>query len=452
MTTTPQDYHYEPELGSVVAVKHKSNHKVKFSMGEEEETEPPNEYSSTLPNILDVDEQETSPPNDSSQDVVAMRDAVVKQGALLKAHDNATRLASRMDGSAPPSRRNSMDSLPTLDPCTLSGSLSGSPAGSPSKQPHPSRLSKLRENIVTNMKLVLSISPNSSPPLLPLRPDDIAMLDIENDAAERGHFGLEHKAENEPTAPGTPSKHESDKIREQAAHLVRTFTRRFEHHTDDEPERLQPTTSALDKDLQDIDYVPVPAEYRTGILATLMRVYDGQSAAAIAGRTGYMPPSTTAQIRKRPPRIRQPSASSDHLPYSNHESDDASSSAPVSGKSTPLRKQKWYDEKPRKSPPPSRTPSVGSLTHLLKSSVNLAAPGLPFALDNQNAGDRPGLPRSKSSGMIATAVDRLTHPSQNFRRSSPPEDQFFITKHIAEVLANQQYLETLCRSLMMFGK
>ena len=159
------EHYLDPEPGSVVAVKHKPYHKVKFSMGEEEDTDTGSEFFSTLPNILDVDEPESSPPNDSSQDVVGMRDAVVIQEQLLKAHDKATRLAARMDGSAPPSRHNSMDSLPTLDPCTLS-STSTNP---PSNQPHISLLSTLRKSIVTNVKSVLSISPNSSPPLLPLR-------------------------------------------------------------------------------------------------------------------------------------------------------------------------------------------------------------------------------------------------------------------------------------------
>ena len=64
------------------------------------------------------------------------------------------------------------------------------------------------------------------------------MLDIEHDAAERGHFGSDHATVDEPTVKGKPSKHESDKIREQAAQLVRTFTRRVEHHTGDEHEML----------------------------------------------------------------------------------------------------------------------------------------------------------------------------------------------------------------------
>lgn len=140
---------------------------------------------------------------------------------------------------------------------------------------------------------------------------------------------------------------------------------------------------------RDPDYVEAPAQYRSGILFNLLKLYDREA--------------EEAQEKRR--------SSGPLLPVS-------SPSGESSGRNTP-RTRKWYEKAKNRS-----TSSLNSLVHALPK-------------------ERPGLKRSRSSGMIATAAKKFRKPRL--------EDEIRITVHIAETISRQRYLTKLCQALMLYG-
>ena len=393
---------------------------------------------------------------DESEDVSNLTDVNLKnpdwsgrtQVAALHARANANRLASRLTRSAPGSRRNSVTSLQE-SPESMSKILSKSSATRPSGLLQAVK-SKVQNFLSTNRATVESVSPTWGAPRR-TENEDIPMMDLESQIHEERPYSF-YESENDSDVEQKPLRRRRDEFHEEASRLIRSFTRQFDHDNPsvERTHRSGTETPAIDQQLHDLDYVPPPKDHKPGITAWLLKLHDVQGAGAAIGRHSFAPDASELGTRKQRPRMRGKSVSSDTMPLSDSHSETPGSS----GKVTPLRKQKWYDDKAstRKSPPhsriQSRTQSTSSLAQLLQSSTSAAIPGLPSALPAQS--ERPGLPRSRSSGMIATAVERLSHPSHAFKRSSMA-DEFHITVHIGDILARRQYLITLCRALMMYG-
>lgn len=275
------------------------------------------------------------------------------------------------------------------------------------------------------------------------------MVDLESQSRSRRPYSLYEDSTDDDSDTTARPLHKKDSASNEASRIVRAVTRRFDRndHKIEKEHQSGTSTPAIDQHLHDVDYVPPPREYKAGIVSSLMKLYDLYGAGAAIDRHSVSSESGDQLLRKNTPReMRHGSADSSGAGQSHHGS--PGSSGHSSGKVTPLRKQKWYDEKPngKKSPGASRRQSVSSLAQLLQSSALSAAPGLPRALP-----ERPQMPRSRSSGVIATAVDRFSHHSHVFKGKPRLEDEIHITIHIADLLARQRFLFTLCRALMVYG-
>lgn len=64
---------------------------------------------------------------------------------------------------------------------------------------------------------------------------------------------------------------------------------------------------------------------------------------------------------------------------------------------------------------------------------------------------RPGLPRSRSSGMLAAAVERIKHPSRPADGQHRLEHRIEIQVHIRTVVERQKYIVRMCKALMNYG-
>jgi uncharacterized membrane protein YjjP (DUF1212 family) len=153
------------------------------------------------------------------------------------------------------------------------------------------------------------------------------------------------------------------------------------------------------------DYVPPPSKYRGGVLSSLLKLYGGQGADSPHSRPASGVFSGTTAT---------PSMTPQHSP-------------PGSGTSTPRRPLRpWHHRSSH---------SASSLAQLIGSSSVLATP-----VQKDFGEDVPG------------RVKRL-HAEGGARKHSKPsrEDRYRITKHIAEIMARQRYLQKLCRALMLYG-
>ena len=327
--------------------------------------------------------------------------------AAETAQQKASRLANRLSRSAPGSRRNSAEDV---------------------VRPHQHGL----------------LSPQTTPPQYPVGMEDIPLMDmsklsrLERESTRRPYSLYDDSTDSDSDAPELPVKPRKKDVspnrRTAEAHrLVKSMTRGLNLHTTRKEQHASGTeTPAIDRHLHDYEYVPPPTEYKAGILSSLLRLYDQQGVGAAVHRShgNHVPAIKKGQV----PSLTQSDDPSQHRSQSDT---PGSGSGQSSGKVTP-KKAKWYHE--------SRSPnqSTSSLVHLLQSSAPTATLGLAGA-----AAVRPGLPRSRSSGMIATAVNKIAHPTAQFKPRL--EDEIRITVHIAEVLARQKYLIKLCRGLMLYG-
>ena len=76
-------------------------------------------------------------------------------------------------------------------------------------------------------------------------------------------------------------------------------------------------------------------------------------------------------------------------------------------------------------------------------SRNLGIPG--------PAAGRHGLPRSLSSSMIASAVDKLVHAESEFKKAHVG-DEIRLYLQVVEMIGRQQYLIKLRRGLMLYER
>ncbi|KAE8150254.1 putative DUF1212 domain membrane protein Prm10 [Aspergillus avenaceus] len=183
----------------------------------------------------------------------------------------------------------------------------------------------------------------------------------------------------------------------EAHQLVQQMTRKdldlFTRHSEPAPGLRSGLVTPLEERDPDA-YVERPAQYRGGILSTLLKLYDQP------GHPGY---------------------SRGRYGHSRQSSSGGFSSRGLSPDPTwkPQRPRKWYEKSPNQS-----TTSLSGTTTKNNS---------PIAM----------LKRSRSSSAVPGVPKRMGRPQL--------EDEIRITVHIAELLSRQRYLLLLCRALMKYG-
>ncbi|KFY66957.1 hypothetical protein V496_01831 [Pseudogymnoascus sp. VKM F-4515 (FW-2607)] len=244
-----------------------------------------------------------------------------------------------------------------------------------------------------------------SPLLKKGKQDDIPLVDMDRYGYNDG--GLESDEDED----------EESKVRRanastsEAHKLVRTLTGR---HTSGHVRVTSTDSTALESGQmtpiheQDYteDYVARPDHYRSGVLSSLLKLYNPQDGAANKRRT-----SSTGSYGAR----------------------SGFSTPGSSGTSTPKHKNaKWYNQKNQ---------SRDTLAGLVEASSKLAAYGgnTPTGQSSQ----RPPMHGRTHSGGFTQAFHKISRPRL--------EDEIKITVHIAETLQRQKYLVRLCRALMAYG-
>jgi uncharacterized membrane protein YjjP (DUF1212 family) len=401
--------------------------RVKFSVGSEDEddTEQVQEETTSSPpqpvQWKPIPYQRALPllDTDASADVT---EASLQHGrtgrtrlAAETAQQKATRLANRLSRSAPGSTRTSL------------------------------------EDDMKPQQLEL-LSLDSTPPQYPIGMEDIPLLDmsklskLERGSTRRAYSIYEDSTDTDSDAQEVPVKPQAkvavpnpsqvedpNPPKAEANRLVKSWTQGLNLHTARKEKHTSGTeTPALDRHPHDYDYVEQPAEFKAGILSSLLKLHGQQG----TSDTIHM---NNAQHDPIPKKAKRHSLSKPDDPskYRSQSETPASGSGQSSGETTP-KKQRWYHD--------SRSPnqSASSLVHLLQSSVSTASLGMPGPVSG-----RTGLPRSRSSGMIAAAVDKITHPGTAFKKQH--HDAEYITVHIEQVIVRQTYLIKLCRGLMLYG-
>ena len=333
--------------------------------------------------------------------------------AAETAQQKASYLANRLSRSAPGSRRNSVETARRLPVDDL-------------------------------------ISPSTSPKQYPVGMvglQDIPLVDmsklnrLERESTRRPYSIYEDETESDSDGPATPAKPPAkkgplDRSISEAHRLVKTVSKGLNlHRSRTEQHHASGTqTPARDRGYHDdYYYVPPPTEFGAGLHSSLLKLRDHREAHA-------RPLQSTAHHESAFKKFQRPS-----LMHSQNLSDSRSppqtpvtGSGHSSGKVTP-KKAKWYHEQ--------RSPhqSTSSLARLLPASASTASLGTPGP-----ASGRHGLPRSLSSGMIASAVDKIIHPGSVFKKTHP-DDEIGLTMQVADILGRQQYLIKLCRGLMLYG-
>ncbi|KAI9799758.1 MAG: hypothetical protein M1833_003877 [Piccolia ochrophora] len=266
-------------------------------------------------------------------------------------------------------------------------------------------------------------SPPRSPPPggpngMPVHNDDIPMVDLEK---RQRHVDADTESEEE----DEPRKRHRGRSTSEAHQLVRMHTMRARDHDPESRRNSTETASGygtpqVDRDPH--DYVPPPNQYRGGILASLLKLYNasGNVIGGMPSGPGFNP----AGYRH---------GSDDSRRVSPAHSPDTPGS---SGTATPRGKnQKWYNK--------SANQSTTSLAGLVESTAKFATPvgGLGGHVPARKT--RPRNPRRASGGKVGAALNRMSKPRL--------EDEIKITVHIAETLSRQKYIVKLCRALMSYG-
>ncbi|KAF9872304.1 hypothetical protein CkaCkLH20_10131 [Colletotrichum karsti] len=252
---------------------------------------------------------------------------------------------------------------------------------------------------------------------------------------EGGYIPLQDLNSRQPLTDAAPGENENEKhehqaqLNSEAYRIVRAHTWRIASKTESEagPSNAQDAekteqTDHLLPEVNDGNYdgvyvVPPPKQYRGSVLSQLLKLYK--------------PAETPA------------------APASNKRSSVASFTGfggPLSGTNTPgsesgtttpttPNKKKWYNA----------NKSTDTLVNLIEASARLANP-------NQN-GEGPASPGASKA---AAKKQRPKHKRNNSNSRisaylAREEEEAKITVHIAETLARQEYIITLCRALMMFG-
>ncbi|KAH0428400.1 hypothetical protein CcaCcLH18_09069 [Colletotrichum camelliae] len=225
-------------------------------------------------------------------------------------------------------------------------------------------------------------------------------------------------------------KHEHQaQLNSEAYRIVRAHTWRIADKTESEagPSNAQDAekthqTDHLLPEVNDGNYdglyaVPAPKQYRGSVLSQLLKLYK------------------PAEGPVQPPNNRNSVASFSNFggPLSTGTPGSESGTTTPTGTATPSRK-KWYQA----------NRSQETLVNLIEASARLANP-------NQQ-GEGPGSPKDgKAAKKQRPKHKRTTSNSRISAYLAREEEEAKITVHIAETLARQEYIITLCRALMLFG-
>ncbi|KAI8169485.1 Pheromone-regulated membrane protein 10 [Colletotrichum sp. SAR 10_86] len=225
-------------------------------------------------------------------------------------------------------------------------------------------------------------------------------------------------------------KHEHQaQLNSEAYRIVRAHTWRIADKTESEagPSNAQDAekteqTDHLLPEVNDGNYdgvyvVPPPKQYRGSVLSQLLKLYK------------------PAEGPVQPPNNRNSVASFSNFggPLSTGTPGSESGTTTPTGTATPSRK-KWYQA----------NKSQETLVNLIEASARLANP-------NQQ-GEGPGSPKDgKAAKKQRPKHKRTTSNSRISAYLAREEEEAKITVHIAETLARQEYIITLCRALMLFG-
>lgn len=253
-----------------------------------------------------------------------------------------------------------------------------------------------------------STSPHMRSNGLPVRIDDIPLMDMDSRRTYDGTALDSDDDDLEMQKETTNSLHKKG----EAHKLVRAHSRRYPSDSMILP--AEPASGFASgqntppERLRDDGYVQRPAQYRGGILSSLLKLYNQPQG---------------AQSRR----------GSDASTASPSRTGTQTASLVSSGRSTPKTKgPKWYNHK---------THSQDTLAGLIEASAILGAQG---GVRTPKKPTRPGPGKRTQSGrLIDAAMSRMSKPRL--------EDEIRITIHIAETLSRQKYLLKLCRALMTYG-
>ncbi|KAJ0382166.1 hypothetical protein COL922a_013106 [Colletotrichum nupharicola] len=225
-------------------------------------------------------------------------------------------------------------------------------------------------------------------------------------------------------------KHEHQaQLNSEAYRIVRAHTWRIADKTESEAgpssaqdaEKTEQTDHLLpevnDGNYDGVYVVPPPKQYRGSVLSQLLKLYK------------------PAEGPVQPPNNRNSVACFSNFggPLSTGTPGSESGTTTPTGTATPSRK-KWYQA----------NRSQETLVNLIEASARLANP-------NQQ-GEGPGSPKdSKAAKKQRPKHKRTTSNSRISAYLAREEEEAKITVHIAETLARQEYIITLCRALMLFG-
>lgn len=206
----------------------------------------------------------------------------------------------------------------------------------------------------------------------------------------------------------------------EAGQIVRQFTMRdpvSKHRmavpNSPPPQGHPPPFGEIDENLN------LPTHYRVGVLGNLLRLYGTEQQKPTPSPSPIPSPQPPASPKPTPTRP----------PHSRGVSYDSA------GRQVGRTKPKWY----------SKTQSTTSLPGLL--SPGKPSPKHSHTSSASSQGESPGTPRlkrSRSSGMLTKAADKL-------KKKVRLEDEIRITVHIAAILSRQRYLTKLCEALMRYG-
>lgn len=259
---------------------------------------------------------------------------------------------------------------------------------------------------------------NPSSPLRRNRPsirlDDIPLMDMDRDG-RYNNGGLdsdEDDTEEQKEQKAKSATAEAHKL--VRSHTGRAMASAVSVAAPDSPMFGPRSGAVTPRDEMDYaeEYVSRPDHYRTGVLSSLLKLYNHQ-------------------------------APSHHKRTSSYASVGGESTPGSSGQSTPRHKPpKWYNQKNK---------STDTLSNLVEASSQLAAHGRgglqsPGAGPSHAPPKRPGMGSRQHSGgkaKLDQAFEKLKRPRL--------EDEIRITVHIAETLSRQKYLIRLCRALMAYG-
>jgi hypothetical protein len=245
-------------------------------------------------------------------------------------------------------------------------------------------------------------SPPESPPDSPIyatnKPLDLNNIPLEKLAKKRKKFSVEDESDTEDEEddePGmTPAQRRIRRLKAAVASLIGAHHKSIDSGSLFRVEAANSGNTSghvtpIDEHGDPVEYIERPSRYRTGVLSSLMRLYDDEGA---GGGLGFR---------------------------------SAHTSPTPSGTGTPVHKPPlWYKDEGNRS-------STASLTNMLHTSKD----GSPA-----ESQPRPPLRRQWSSQLKKVRGKRPKHDSV-----------IHISNHIEEQLARYNYLIKLCKALMEYG-